>query len=144
MEKTNKFKIFLVDDDSFCMGVYLQHLGNLGYRDVTGFDNGPECLNHLTRQPDVIFLDHDMNHLTGIEVLKKIKRFNPDIFVVFLSGQEMIVTAVNALKYGAFDYIEKGDFTLEKMTKVLTKIGEIKGVLKKENSSLINKLLSYL
>src|ERR1700744_3863486 len=124
--QTTRFNIFLVDDDSFCLNVYGQHLSQLGHRQVSIFQNGAECLNHLTQNPDIIFLDHGMDLLTGIEVLKKIKRFNPDIYVVFLSGQENIETAVNALKYGAFDYIVKGEMELENITKVLAKITNIR------------------
>jgi DNA-binding NtrC family response regulator len=143
METNNKYKIFLVDDDAFCLSFYREHLAGIGYDDVTGFGNGADCLNQLTQQPDVIFLDYGMDNLTGIEVLKKIKRFNPDIYVVFLSGQANIMTAVNALKFGAFDYIVKGINELDSMTKVLRKVDEIKELMKKEKPTLINKLFSF-
>jgi DNA-binding NtrC family response regulator len=144
MEPTKKFKIFMVDDESFCLNLYKQYFNNLGYDDVTSFNNGPDCLNYLTLQPDVIFLDYGMYDLTGIDVLKKIKRFNPDIFVVFLSGQENIDTAVNALKFGAFDYIVKGTGDMLKLTKVLNKINDVKELMKAEGPTLINKLFSFL
>lgn len=140
METIGKLKIFLVDDDPFCTSVYQQHLGNLGYADVTSFSNGADCLNNLTLIPDVIFLDHGMDNLTGIEVLKKIKRFNPDIYIVFLSGQADIKTAVNALKFGGFDYIVKGTHELENMIKVLDKIMEVKKILKKKKPIFLKKL----
>lgn len=144
MEPIKEFKIFLVDDEPFCLNLYKQYFNNLGYGDVTGFDNGPDCLNYLTRQPDVIFLDYEMDDLTGIEVLKKIKRFNPDIFIVFLSGQENIDTAVNALKFGAFDYIVKGAGDMLKLTRVLGKINEVKEAMRAEQPTLINKLFHFL
>jgi DNA-binding NtrC family response regulator len=143
METDKKFKIFLVDDDAFCMGIYQQHLASLGHKDVTGFGNGHDCLNHLTEQPDVIFLDYEMVNLTGLEVLKKIKRVNPDIFVIFLSGQANIMTAVNALKFGAFDYIVKGMHELDNMTKVLNKITDVIELMKRKKPSLINKFFTF-
>jgi len=144
MEPTKNFKIFLVDDESYCLHLYKQYFNNLGYDDVTSFNNGPDCLNYLTRQPDVIFLDYGMDDISGIDVLKKIKRFNPDIFVVFLSGQENIDTAVNALKFGAFDYIVKGTGDMLKLTKVLNKINDVKELMGAESPTLINKLLAFL
>jgi len=144
MEPTKNFKIFLVDDESYCLHLYKQYFNNLGYDDVTSFNNGPDCLNYLTRQPDVIFLDYGMDDISGIDVLKKIKRFNPDIFVVFLSGQENIDTAVNALKFGAFDYIVKGTGDMLKLTKVLNKINDVKELMRAESPTLINKLLAFL
>jgi len=122
METNNNMRIFLVDDDEFCMNVYKQHLNSLGYFDVAGFSNGPDCLNNLSFGPDVIFLDHGMDYLTGLEVLKKIKVYAPDIFVVFLSGQANLLTAVKALKLGATDYIVKGIYDLVNITKVLNTI----------------------
>jgi len=143
METNNKFKIFLVDDDAFCLQVYQQHLNRLGHTLITTFNSGSDCLNHLTELPDIIFLDHGMDILNGLEVLKKIKRFNPDIYVIFLSGQENIATAVDALKYGAFDYIIKGDDDLAHITKALQKIAEIKELLKQRNPGFIKKLLTF-
>ena len=94
METGNNLKIFLVDDDSFCRNIYKQHLANKGYPNTQEFINGPDCLNNLHQQPDVIFLDHGMDYLTGLEVLKKIRTVSPLTFVVFLSGQANI--AINA------------------------------------------------
>src|SRR3954466_3149319 len=101
METNDNVRIFLVDDDAFCMSLYKQHLNGLGYYDVMGFNNGPDCLNNLTLKPHIIFLDHGMDYLTGLEVLKKIRACDPEIYVVFLSGQANIITAVKALKLGA-------------------------------------------
>jgi len=142
METNKNFRIFLVDDDTFCMGIYRQHLASLGYNDITGFGNGHDCLNHLTEQPDVIFLDYEMSNLSGLEVLKKIKRVNPDIFVVFLSGQASIMTAVNALKFGAFDYIVKGMYELDNITKVLNKIADVIELMRRKKPSMINKFFT--
>jgi polysaccharide export outer membrane protein len=142
METANSLKIFLVDDDQFSLGIYEQYIRNLGYTDLQTFDNGTSCLNKLTGQPDVIFLDHGMDILNGIEVLKKVKRFNPNIFVVFVSGQEDIQTAVNSLKYGAFDYIVKGQNDKERFQKVLNKILEVRELLNKKEKSFLQKIFS--
>ncbi|BAV06893.1 polysaccharide export outer membrane protein [Filimonas lacunae] len=144
METSNPVKIFLVDDDAFCLHVYQQHLTKLGYSNLSLFESGADCLHHLTENPDIIFLDHGMRELTGIDVLKKIKRFNPDIYVVFLSGQEHIETAVSALKYGAFDYIVKGELDLENMTKVLAKIAEVREMLRKNNPNSFRRFFSLI
>ena len=125
MDGNNNMRIFLVDDDAFCMNMYKQHLNSLGYYDVVSFNNGPDCLNNLGLKPDVIFLDHGMDYLTGLEVLKKIRAYNPDIYVVFLSGQATLLTAVRALKLGATDYIVKGIYDLANITKVLDTIKNV-------------------
>lgn len=141
MEK-KLLKIFLVDDDLFSLNMYQQHLLNLGYDDVVTFANGTDCLHALTQQPDIIFLDHTMDVLNGLEILKKIKRFNPDIYVVFLSGQENLETAVESLKFGAFDYIPKGEYDTKRIGKVIDRILEVKQLLQKNKRSFFNILLS--
>lgn len=144
METINSLKIFLVDDDLFSLGLYEQHLKNQGVEDITTFDNGTACLNCLTQQPDVIFLDHSMDILNGVEVLRKIKRFNPNIQVVFISGQEDVTTAVNSLKYGAFDYIVKGIEDVKRIDAVLQKIIEVKSLLKQQQKGIFKKLFSVI
>jgi two-component SAPR family response regulator len=45
------------------------------------------CLEALINEPDIIFLDQIMGSVSGIDMLKAIKRFIPDIYVVLASGQ---------------------------------------------------------
>ena len=142
MENQNQFKFFIVDDDIFCINVYEQYLQNLGYNDISYFNNGNDCLNNLDQHPDIIFLDHNMDDITGFEVLKKIKRYNPNIYVVMVSGQDNMKTAVDALKYGTFDYVIKDSNVCEKMNVVIDKIVAIKEQLSKSNPSFIQKILS--
>jgi DNA-binding NtrC family response regulator len=143
MENLNQFKFFIVDDDIFCANMYEQFLKTIGCNDTTYFNNGLDCLKNLDQKPDIIFLDHNMEDITGFEVLKKIKRYNPNIYVVMVSGQENIKTAVDALKYGAFDYIIKDDSVCEKMALILNKIIMVKEELKKSNPTIIQRLLYF-
>jgi DNA-binding NtrC family response regulator len=143
MENQDQFKIFIVDDDIFCATVYEQYLTNLNHTDITYYSNGNDCLNNLDQNPDIIFLDHNMDGITGFEVLKKIKRYNPNIYVVMVSGQENIKTAVDALKYGAFDYIIKDNLVCDKMTLIINKIKLVKEELKNSNPTFIQRLLHF-
>ena len=140
----NTKKIFVVDDDVFTSAIFKQHLQNLGYDDITCFSSGTLCLNHLQERPDIILLDHEMGDLTGFDVLIKIKRFDPNIYVVMVSGQEDMMTAIDSLKYGAFDYIIKGDDTTDKITKVMERIGEIHRLIQQKKNNPFNKLSNLL
>lgn len=124
-------KIFLVDDDVFTLAKNQKYLLNAGYKDITIFTNGTHFLNQLSNNPDVVFLDHTLDDISGFELLKKIKRFNPDIHTVMLSGQSDIKTAIDSLKFGAFDYIIKGFDEGEKMTGALIRINELNRFLNK-------------
>jgi DNA-binding NtrC family response regulator len=142
MENSNQFKFFIVDDDIFCANLHEQYLLNLNYTDITYYTNGNDCLNNLDQKPDIIFLDHNMEDITGFEVLKKIKRQNPNIYVIMISGQENIKTAVDALKYGAFDYIIKDNMVASRMNLIITKIIKVKEELNKSNPTFIRRFLS--
>ena len=126
METNTSCKIFIVDDDPFSRMMYQQHICNLGYHFVAAFENGMACLERMAKeQPEIIFLDHNMDTLNGVQVLQEIKLLNPNIFVVFISGQDDVQTAVNSLKYGAFDYIVKGDNDTVRIEQVLDKIAAV-------------------
>ncbi|CAM2914499.1 Response regulator receiver domain-containing protein [Flavobacterium succinicans] len=142
MKNPTQFKFFIVDDDIFCANVYEQYLSNLNYTDITYFSNGKDCLNNLDQNPDIVFLDYNMDDLTGFEVLKKIKRHNPNVYVVMVSGQENIKTAVDALKYGAFDYITKNSFVCDKMTQIIHKISQVKTETNYSNPTIFKRLMS--
>jgi DNA-binding NtrC family response regulator len=143
MKNQNKFKFFIVDDDVFCANIYEQFLKDIGHNDITYYNNGNDCLNNLDKNPDIIILDHNMVGITGFEVLKKIKRYNPNIYVVMISGQENIKTAVDALKYGAFDYLVKDNNVNDKITVIIDKIITIKEIMRKSNPTVIQRLLSF-
>jgi DNA-binding NtrC family response regulator len=65
-------------------------------------------------EPDIVFLDYYLNSVVkdamdGLDVLVEIKKILPETDVVMLSGQDKIQVAVEVMKYGAFDYIVKGE-----------------------------------
>ena len=134
MENSEQFKIFIVDDDLFCAKLYESYLIRLEYTDITHFTNGNDCLAHLNLNPDIIFLDYNMDDITGFEVLKEIKCHNPDIYVIMISGQQAVKTAVDVLKSGAFDYITKESDVCQDISVIMDKITKIKERSKKSDS----------
>lgn len=144
MSSITDFTIFLVDDDPLCLTLYQQFLKQCGYPDIELFDSGTDCLDGLEEhEPDIIFLDYNMEGMNGLDVLKKIKQFNPDIIVLFISGQEDIEVAINAMKHGAVDYIVKSSLNPEKMKIIMEKVEVLKPqIRKKSKKSFIKKLFS--
>ena len=124
-------KIFVVDDDEFCLNLYEQQLNNLGYSDVYTFNNGHDCITALKESPEIVFLDYGMDNMDGVEVLKEIKSTDSNIYVVFLSGQEDASVIVNSLKYGAFEYITKSSNNMNSIKMVIDKIARAKSELKR-------------
>jgi len=137
-------KIFLADDNVISLNLFAHHIRSLGYADVSTFTNGSDCLDNLHQRPDVIFLDHNMDDLTGFEVLKKIKRHSPNAYVIMLSAQECMKTTVDSLKYGAFDYIIKGQQELDRITETLSRVQEIRKMVADSNPSFWRKVFSLI
>lgn len=136
-------KVFLVDDDPFCRQLIEHAVRSHGYRDVRAFDNGAACLDALTDEPDIIFLDQMMGSVSGTDALKAIKRFNPDIYVVLVSGQQQVQVAVDSLKYGAFDYVVKNEHLDHRLATVLRKIEQVQELLASRQKAK-SRFLSFL
>ncbi len=132
---------FIVDDDPFVGMLYKKQLINLGFSNLHHFFSGVECLDNLHLNPEVVLLDHEMEAVNGFEVLKKIKRSNPDAAVIMVSGQEDMSTAVNALKYGAFDYIIKDGTEANRIMDALDRLSRLKA-LRPTSKTLFQKLIS--
>jgi DNA-binding NtrC family response regulator len=143
MAKQNK-KVFVVDDDRFHLEMMDQILKNNGFEDISLYTNGVDALKDIHLNPTVVFLDHQMDELQGFEILRKMKRSNPNIFVVMVSAQEEIQVAVSSLKYGAIDYLQK-DMALESNIKdVLERIEKLREVLRAKKPSLLKSILNVL
>ncbi len=144
MLKNFNLTIFLVDDDVLCLNLYQQFLKQLGYNNVELFDNGNDCLDNLeVLHPNIIFLDYNMEGMNGIDVLKKIKEFDPTITVLFISGQENIEIAVNAMKHGALDYIIKSSLDPDRMKEIMEKVESVVPMAEpRHKKSFFQKLFS--
>jgi DNA-binding NtrC family response regulator len=119
----------LVDDELYCLHLYARYLNNLGHTHIQYCNKSTECLDQLSLRPDIIFLDYYIDNRNGIDILRKIRRFDPKIPVVFISGQEEIDIAVKALKSGALDYLTKENLDEARIKVCLDKVLRIKKIL---------------
>ena len=136
-------RIFLVDDDPYCRCLIEHAVRTYGFNDVHLFDNGAQCLDALIDEPDIIFLDQMMGSVSGTDALRAIKRFNPDTYVVLVSGQSKVQVAVDSLKLGAFDYVIKNENLAERLTAVLDKIGEVRQLLAQRTALPPSRLKAF-
>lgn len=99
--------LLVIDDDRVLLDLLGKVLRKLGFR-VVLTDNGKDAVDLVRKNsPDVVLLDIKMPGMDGIAVLKEIKAQYPDIEVIIMTGFASLDSAVEALKYGAFDYIKK-------------------------------------
>ncbi|MCB9240276.1 MAG: sigma-54-dependent Fis family transcriptional regulator [Flavobacteriales bacterium] len=137
---SDDFKIFIVEDDVWYGEVIEYHLSLNPDVRVKKFTNGKDFLKSLDEEPNLVTLDYSLPDMSGQEVLKRIKEYNPEIPVVIISGQEDIGTAIKLLKDGAYDYIIKDDETKDRIWNVIKNIRE-KEELKEEISQLKSQIV---
>jgi DNA-binding NtrC family response regulator len=109
MYEKDPVKIFVVEDDQ-TYTKFIKYVLSLNPDfEVEYFTTGKQFLSALNKKPSIVTLDYSLPDMSGEEVLKEIKAFDPDISVIIISAQEKIGTAVELLKAGAFDYIAKDE-----------------------------------
>jgi DNA-binding NtrC family response regulator len=79
-------------------------------------------LANLHKNPSAISLDFNLPDMSGFEVLKRIREFDPELPVIIVSGQQDISTAVELLKKGVYDYVLKDADTKERLWSVMRNI----------------------
>jgi len=122
--------IFLVDDEPIQNEMLKDHISsNFDYKLKT-YDNGEDAIRDMNLKPAIVVLDFHLNtHIpnaqNGVEVLKKIKELNPHTEVIMLSGQDKIDVAIDSMKYGAYDYVIKGETAFSRIENILNNIIEL-------------------
>jgi len=106
---TNSYRehIFVIDDDQDMLDIVSLILKRAKY-ECTCLANAYDCVRQLhTNQCDLLIVDVRMPGKGGIQLLTEVKHFAPWLPVIMISGYADIQMAVQALKAGAFDFIEK-------------------------------------
>ena len=98
--------------------------------EIKTFDNGEEMLQHMHLNPEIVVLDyhlsaHKPDAKNGVEVLKVLKDRHPETQVIMLSGQDKIDVAVDSMKYGAYDYVVKGETAFSRTENILNNVSEL-------------------
>jgi len=100
-------KILLIDDEEANVRVLSLSLRSDGHEVVSAL-SGEEGLEVFRREaPELVMTDIKMPGMDGIEVLQKIKEYNPEAEVIIITGHGDIDNAIEALKFGASDFINK-------------------------------------
>ncbi|MBN2538104.1 sigma-54-dependent Fis family transcriptional regulator [candidate division WOR-3 bacterium] len=99
--------VLVVDDDVNLSRVIAGLLEKTGYR-VERFDSGEALLERLEQDATgLVLLDFVLPGIDGVETLRRIKESRPGLPVVMMSGKGTVKAAVEALKLGAYDFLEK-------------------------------------
>jgi two-component system response regulator AtoC len=133
-----KIKLLVVDDEQSIRRLCMTIGGSLGF----ACDEAESAETASTRlesdPPDLVLTDLKLPNQSGVDLLKQIKSFLPRAEVAIMTGHGSIESAVDAMKLGAYDYIEK-PFRVEKMRLLLQRMAE-KVRLVNENAFLREKV----
>ncbi|HOJ06618.1 MAG: sigma-54-dependent Fis family transcriptional regulator [Ignavibacteriota bacterium] len=107
--------------------------------EVVSFDNGNQAYESIKKNDyDVIITDIRLPGMNGIDILKNAKELNPKIIVIIITAYASVETAVEALKFGAYDYLIK-PFSPVQLLSILQHIDQLKLVLS-ENENLKKRI----
>ncbi|MBF0329377.1 MAG: sigma-54-dependent Fis family transcriptional regulator [Nitrospirae bacterium] len=140
------YKLLVVDDDSFVRDTVIGNFKDEGYS-VSGAGSGAEALDMMRKESfDVMLLDMRMPGMNGIETLKEVRKIDPELPVIIITGHGDIPTAIECTKLGAFDFLMKPP-NFEHLFLVVRNAIEkksLKGSVDKLNSELNSSLESTL
>ena len=132
------FEILFVDDDTTILSLVEEYLTAFDYR-ISVVDNGLKALELIKDKDfDVVFTDFKMPEINGLELLAVIKEYRPMTEVIIVTGHGTMESAIQAMKYGSYDYIQK-PFKLDVLKILIEKIYEEKK-LKQGNIILKTRL----
>jgi DNA-binding NtrC family response regulator len=122
MSKEIGAKVLLVDDEEKFLDVLSKRLETRGVAADTAISGEDALVKIKNKQFDAIVLDVMMPGIGGIETLKRIRKQYPELQIIMLTGKGTIDKAVETMKEGAIDFLEKP----ADIDKLMDKIGEAK------------------
>src|SRR5258707_8001918 len=127
-------KLLIVDDERNIRRSLTTFFESLGH-EVRAAENGTQAVALLAETRfDLVLTDYKMAEMSGLELLREIKRRAPECLVILMTAYATVENAVEAMKSGAYDYVTK-PFSLEQIQHTVDKALHV-GVLQAENRAL--------
>ncbi|MFA7280920.1 MAG: response regulator [Sterolibacterium sp.] len=102
-----KARILAVDDEAIILDSFRKILVVAGYS-IDTVEKGQEALGLILKNDyDFVFTDLKMPEMDGLEVTKAVKHLRPNIDVIVITGYASLETAIETMKFGAMDYVQK-------------------------------------
>lgn len=141
----SKSRILVVDDEPNILKMISLGLKSFGY-EVDGYQEAELALKQIDKDIfgntsyDCAFIDLMMHPMNGITLMKELHRRMPDLVVIIITAHGTIETAVEALKEGAYDYLQK-PFDINELELLLKRIGRKQSVRDKisEEEAIITR-----
>ncbi|MBN1575816.1 MAG: sigma-54-dependent Fis family transcriptional regulator [Chitinispirillaceae bacterium] len=110
-----KGRILVVDDNELFRDSIVETLRRLGHEIEAAADGPSACALMAPGKFDLVISDMKMPGMSGIELLEQVKKIDPDIPFLIITAYGAIETAVEAMKKGAFDFIQKSDSLIREL-----------------------------
>ncbi len=135
-----KTRVLIVDDEQEFAKTLAERMQTRGLQAEAVF-SGDEAVRVVKSKPlDVVVLDLAMPGMDGIETLKKMLAINPDLQVIMLTGQATVGKGVEAVKEGAFEFLEKPI----RMEALVEKIGKAKSRSTEISESRMSEMIDEI
>ncbi len=115
-----KARILIVEDEPSVLNLFRYLLTDGGYS-VTTAQSGSEAMVKLSEGFDLVLTDLKMEDMDGMEVLEKVQKRSPETAVIVVTGYATLDSAIEAMRRGADDYINK----VESITKILPSVEKV-------------------
>ena len=102
-----KEKILIVDDEQLIRWSLTEALRSWGYASVEAENSSAALVAFDAEQPAAVLLDVNLPDGSGLNVLREIKRRQPDAVVIMMTGNVLVADTIAALRGGAYDFIGK-------------------------------------
>lgn len=100
-------KILLIDDETEFLEIMSERMANRGM-DVSTVASAKEAIEMVQKKAyDAIIVDLMMPEMDGLQLLEKLKKINPEVQVIMLTGHATVEKGIEAMKLGAMDLLEK-------------------------------------
>lgn len=142
MDNSKSAKILIIDDDDEVRGLISGVLTDEGYITYQAADDHEAISSIKNVMPDLVFLDLWIgdDEAAGFKILDKLKNLNSELPIIIISGHGTIDIAMNAMRRGAFDFLEK-PFVIDRLLLTCTRALEFYKI-KTENTSLRHSRLN--
>jgi two-component system chemotaxis response regulator CheY len=105
-----RYRVLVVEDDTLGAKLITLVLHKLGFEDIELTQNGEDAWNlieNATQPFDLVISDWNMPHMTGLELLQKVRKTNSHLPFIMITGRGMLESAVDAKTHGVTHFIYK-------------------------------------
>ncbi|MDR2427413.1 MAG: response regulator [Endomicrobium sp.] len=120
---TDRGRILIIDDEDGIRELLTSEFSKLGYKTISAIDGEDALVKLNTEKVQVVITDMKMPKLGGLDVLKIVKDKSPESEVIIITGHATVEDAINAMRGGAYDFVQK-PFNIDELTALVEKAME--------------------